>query len=127
MRFLVDANLSPRLCDSLTAAEHEAAHVLHLGLLKADDSTILARAKADGSIVITADSDFATMLALTGADSPSVVQLRRVNELSTADLADLLLANLSTVAEHLARGAIASLSPSRLAVRDLPIPRVPPA
>jgi predicted nuclease of predicted toxin-antitoxin system len=126
MRFLVDANLSPRLCDILTAAGHDAVHVLHLDLLNADDPTILARAKADERIVITADSDFATMLALTGADSPSVVQLRRVNELPTAAVADLLVANLPAVTEHLAQGAIVSLSPSRLAVRDLPIRQVPP-
>lgn len=33
----------------------------------------------------------------------------------------LLVANLSAVAEDLRRGAIVSLSPSRLAVRDIPI------
>jgi predicted nuclease of predicted toxin-antitoxin system len=125
MRFLVDANLSPRLCGSLMAAGHDAVHVLHLDLLNAEDSAILARAKADERIVITADSDFATILALTGSDSPSVVQLRRINELPTAAVADLLIANLPAVAEHLAQGAVVSLSPSRLAVRDLPIRQVP--
>ena len=53
------------------------------------------------------------------ARSPAV--RRRIADLGPDDHATLLAANLSTIADDLERGAIASLSPNRLAVRDLPI------
>lgn len=45
----------------------------------------------------------------------------RVAELGPDDHATLLVANLPSVVEDLERGAIVSLSPTRLAVRDLPL------
>lgn len=121
MRFVVDANLSPTLIPILTAAGHDAVHVADVGLLTATDAVILGYARTDGRVVITADSDFPMMLALSGAAGPSVVQLRHVNELSSSEVADLLTANVSNVSEALDRGAIVSLSPRRMAVRPLPI------
>lgn len=121
MRFLVDANLSPALTLMLAAPDHDAVHVTDVGLLTATDAAILEHARADGRVVITADSDFAMMLALSGADRPSVIQLRHVNELATFDVAALLTANMPAVLDALLQGAIVSLSPTRLAVRGLPI------
>jgi len=120
MKLLVDANLSPRTVDRLRAAGFDAIHVADLGLVTATDGAIFDRAVADGLVVVTADSDFGMLLALRRATSPSVVHLRQVSELSPDDHAELLAANLPTIEEDLTRGAIASLSPSRLAVRDLP-------
>jgi predicted nuclease of predicted toxin-antitoxin system len=72
-------------------------------------------------VIVTADSDFASMLALSGAGQPSVVQLRGVAELGPAVHLQLLVDNLEAVAEDLEHGAVVSLSPVRLAVRRLPI------
>ncbi len=44
MRFLVDANLSPKVAAQLRSAGHDVTHVGDEGLLTADDETILARA-----------------------------------------------------------------------------------
>jgi predicted nuclease of predicted toxin-antitoxin system len=121
MKLLLDANLSPRLLRPLRAAGHDVAHVAELGLLTASDRTILDRAEADGFIVVTADSDFPMMLALTGAAMPSVVLLRGVTELTPDAHGQLLAANLPAVREDLERGAVVSLSPDRIRVRDLPI------
>lgn len=121
MKFLLDANLSPALLDPLRQAGHEGIHVADLGLLAAADTEILHRAADDGYTVITADSDFPTMLALTGAATPSVVHLRHINELTGREQAALLIANLPTVLDDLQHGAIVSLSPTRMAVRRLPI------
>jgi predicted nuclease of predicted toxin-antitoxin system len=63
------------------------------------------------------------LLATRRASTPSVVQLRHVNELRPDAQAELLLANLPVVQGHLDQGAIVSLSPARLAVRSLPIER----
>jgi len=121
MKLLLDANLAPSIVQTLRAADFDAMHVVDLGMMTATDDEIFDRAAIDGLIVVTADSDFGMMLALRRATSPSVVHLRHVAELAPDDHTALLVANLSTVAEDLLRGAIVSLSPSRLAVRDLPI------
>lgn len=64
MRFLVDENLSPRVCAHLNRAGHDAVHVRDEGLRSAPDSEVLTRAAADRRIVITADrGDFGRELA----------------------------------------------------------------
>lgn len=121
MRFLLDANLSPRLVESLTAAGHQARHVADLGLLAAPDAVIFDRAATDGDVVITADSDFSSLLASRGSPRPSVILLRHVAELPWQVHGQLLMANLPSVVDELNAGAVVSLSPTRLAVRRLPI------
>jgi len=121
MKLLVDANLSPRVAEGLRSAGFDAAHVADLGLLTADDDEIFDLAVEDGRVVITADGDFGMMLALRRATNPSVVHLRHVAELTPDVHLALLVANLLSIRADLERGAIASLSPNRLAIRDLPI------
>jgi predicted nuclease of predicted toxin-antitoxin system len=121
MRLLLDANLSPRVAESLRDAGFDAVHVADLDLLTATDDEIFDRAAEDGLVVVTADSDFGALLAMRRTKSPSVVHLRHVAELVAEVHTDLLVANLPQIVEDLDRGVIVSLSPTRLAVRDLPI------
>jgi predicted nuclease of predicted toxin-antitoxin system len=121
VRFLLDANLSPKLVTALTAAGHATRHVDDIGLVSASDLTIFDRAAADGDVLITADSDFTNLLAARGSSGPSVVLLRHVAELPWREHEALLIANLPIVLADLAEGAVVSLSPTRLAVRLLPI------
>lgn len=121
MKLLLDANLSPRVAEALRAAGFEAAHVADLDLLRATDDQIFDRASELGLVVVTADSDFGTLLAMRRATSPSVVHLRHVAELLVDAHVALLVANVPQIADDLERGAIVSLSPTRLAVRDLPL------
>lgn len=58
MRFLLDAQLPPRLAKLLRARGHEADHAVDLGLGAADDSAIWSRAGALGAVIITKDDDF---------------------------------------------------------------------
>jgi len=121
MKLLVDANLSPRVAVALRSSGLEAVHVVDLDLLTATDDEIFDRAADEGFVVVTADSDFGILLAMRRSTSPSVVHLRHVAELLTDAHVALLVANLPQVAEDLERGAIVSMSPTRLAVRDLPL------
>ncbi len=92
-----------------------------LGLLGASDTEIFDRAAAEGDVVITADSDFSMLLATRRSVGPSVILLRQVAELPWTVHLELLTANLSSVHPDLEAGAVVSLSPTRLAVRRLPI------
>lgn len=123
MRLLLDANLSPEVVRRLKASGHDAIHVAELGLLTAPDPEIMEAAAEADRILVTADSDFAAMLALGGARLPSVVLLRSADHLRPPEQAALLAANLPTVGEDLERGAIVSLTSRHLRVRELPIDR----
>lgn len=121
MKYLLDANLSPRVVEPLVAAGYDAAHVGDHGLLVATDDEIFDWAAANGAVVVTADSDFAMLLAIRRARTPSVVLLRDVADRTPTAHARLLIDNLAAVEEVLTSGAIVSLSPVRLRVRELPI------
>ena len=124
MRFLIDENLSPRICTSLIASGHGATHVRDHGMASATDSQVLAKAAADGLTLITADrGDFGRELALTRAVEPSVILLRQLpNVVRVADGAALLLANLTpAVTSALGTGAFVVLTPTAVRVRHLPL------
>ena len=73
MRFLIDNALSPRVATLLASAGHEAVHVREYGLQAAPDTVIFARAADEDRIIISADSDFGTLLAQSHAPRPSVI------------------------------------------------------
>jgi predicted nuclease of predicted toxin-antitoxin system len=83
-------------------------------LLSASDEEILKFAVSVQAIIVSADSDFAMLLALGALHTPPLVLLRSIDHLSPDGQADLLLANLPTVTEYLAAGAVVSLSRKHL-------------
>jgi predicted nuclease of predicted toxin-antitoxin system len=95
VRLLIDANLSPKVAEELAAVGHHATHVRDHGLLTAPDEEIAAYAVAHGQAIVSSDSDFATMLALSGRRSPSLVLMRSADALTPAEQAALLRDNPS--------------------------------
>lgn len=122
MRFLIDENLSPRTCQILHTAGHEASHVRDVGLASASDHHVLRYADT-GLVIVTADrGDFGRELATTGSTRPSVVLLRQLPRVvRAADVGALLVANLPQLATELAAGAFVVLTPRTVRVRPLPL------
>lgn len=125
MRLLIDANLSPRVAARLCEAGHDAVHVADIGMLAAADQAILAHAASSGLVIISADTDFGELLAVSGATRPSVVLLRSADHLTPDQQATLLIANLPAVAAELDSGAAVSIARGRLRVRPLPVHPAP--
>lgn len=123
MRFLLDQNMSPQLAGLLGAAGHDAVHVRSLGLASEPDDVVLAAAEDQDRVIVSADTDFGTLLARSGAHRPSVVLVRRAVGRRAADQARLLTENLPTVESDLVAGAVVVLGGVTLRVRSLPIGR----
>lgn len=94
MRFLVDNNLSPVLAEILRAADHDVSHVREIGLQTAADEVVMARARAEHRVVVSADTDFGALLSRSGAEFPSVLLIRRLVGRRAAVQAATILANL---------------------------------
>jgi len=121
LRFLIDNALSPLVAERLAEAGHDAVHVRAFDLQAATDEVIVERAREEQRIVVSADTDFATILALRLARQPSFVLFRRGTERRPEQQAALLLANLAAIEDDLGRGAIVVLEPGRLRIRTLPV------
>lgn len=121
MRFLVDENLSVQIAAALRDAGHDAVHVLESGLGGAPDTDVSRRPVAEERAIVSADSDFTTMLAMNGSTVPSLILLRSLDHLAPSVQAVLLLANLSSFESDLAAGAVVSLGEGHLRVRRLPL------
>jgi predicted nuclease of predicted toxin-antitoxin system len=121
VRFLVDVNLSPRLVDRLQALGHDAAHVAALGLLLDPDEMILDLARVEDRVVITADSDFGTILASTRVTKPSVLYLRGTTGRRVEPVVARIAEALLLVESHLLDGSLVVLEPSVVRIRSLPI------
>jgi len=66
----------PAFASALASAGFPAVHWFAVGDPKADDAEILVWARQHGRVLITHDLDFSAILAASGDDAPSVVQLR---------------------------------------------------
>jgi predicted nuclease of predicted toxin-antitoxin system len=121
VRFLIDNALSPRVAQGLGEAGHDAVHVRDLGIQHASDEKIFERADHEGRIVVSADTDFGTLLASRRQQSPSVVLFRRGTQRSPSEQVALLLANLPSIEADLATGSIVVFEPERIRIRALPL------
>jgi predicted nuclease of predicted toxin-antitoxin system len=121
VKFLVDENLSPLIATGLRDAGHEAMHVRDVDLRAARDTAVIEFARENGYIVVSADTDFGTLLAATGSSTPSVVLIRRTVDRRAGRLLALLLENLDQVEQVLDEGAVVVLEDARVRVRRLPL------
>jgi predicted nuclease of predicted toxin-antitoxin system len=100
-----DMNLSVEWVAELAQHGWTAVHWSTIGDPRADDSVIMAWARANGHVVFTHDLDFGTTLALTHEGGPSVIQVRGQNGLPE-HMGPLVIAPLCQHDAALAAGAL---------------------
>ena len=120
MNFLLDENISPSLCQGLHQLGHSARHVKDVGLLSQMDELIFDFAQKSGEIIITHDLDYSRLLAISGANKPSVI-LIRIEPLTTLLILNLLSHNLQQIKDDLEQGAIVVFENDQIRVKQLPI------
>lgn len=123
MKFLVDNALSFRVATLMREAGYEAVHVNDYDLGTATDDIILERARTEDRIIISADTDFGTLLAQMRSNKPSFILLRWPELRRAQDQAHVILANLPHVEADLDAGAVVVIEQRRIRIRALPIGR----
>jgi len=120
VNILIDMNLSPEWVAALKAKGFDATHWASIGDVRAEDSVIMEFARANGFVVFTHDLDFGTLLALTHAAGPSVIQIR-AQDIMPSVLADRLVSILKQHQDALVSGALITVDEAKARVRVLPI------
>lgn len=76
MKLLIDMPVSPSLARWLEREGHNAVHVAYIGLSRSSDEEIMAYARREGRIIVTADLNYPRLLALTGSSDPGLILFR---------------------------------------------------
>lgn len=110
------------MVDKLAERGFASAHWSNLGPLDALDETVLARVRADGAVLVTHDLDFSAILAASGDDAPSVIQIR-LQDLTASSVALTIERIMTAHAQVLHDGALVSVREAGARVRVLPLRR----
>jgi predicted nuclease of predicted toxin-antitoxin system len=121
MKFLIDNALSPMIAIGLQQAGFDAVHVCDYGMHASEDIEIFELAAQENRTVVSADTDFGTLLALRQERKPSVILFRRNSNRRPENQLQILLVNLPNLQESIEAGSIIIFDRDRIRIRSLPI------
>jgi predicted nuclease of predicted toxin-antitoxin system len=120
MRWLLDQGLPLRAADLLRQTGEDAVHVAEIGMAKATDESILRRGAQEERVIVTLDADFHSLLALSGANGPSVIRIR-AEGLTARPAAELIRKIAEGFGERLLAGCMLTCDEDRVRLRKLPL------
>jgi predicted nuclease of predicted toxin-antitoxin system len=113
-------NLSPAWVGFLKIHGIEAVHWSEVGDGSDPDTRLLRTAAERGWVVFTHDLDFGALLAGSGADRPSVIQIRGQDVLPDA-IGESVVNAIRSSQSYLEMGALVTVDLARHRTRILPI------
>ena len=120
MKILVDMNLSPDWVEVFEQHGLGAVHWSTIGDPRAEDPILFQWARENDYVIFTHDLDFGTLLALTQAESPSVIQVR-TQDVTPRYLEEMVIGALNGYESLLEVGALIVLDEGKSRVRILPL------
>ena len=118
----MDMNLSPDWVAVFERYNISAVHWSTVGNPREKDSIIMEWARTNEYIVLTHDLDFGSLLAATGADTPSVIQVRTQDILPNS-IEQIVISALNQFESSLETGALVTIDQAQSRVRILLIRR----
>jgi predicted nuclease of predicted toxin-antitoxin system len=103
VKFLVDVNLPPRLCQWLGSHGHPATHLAELLALQMPDTEVWKRAATYGEVLVSKDGDFYERALIQGP--PPQVLLVAVGNCGNDDLFKMLEVSWQRIELELEAGA----------------------
>jgi predicted nuclease of predicted toxin-antitoxin system len=113
-------NLSTMWIEVFEREGFEASHRSSVGSPRAPDSEVLDGARSNGFILFTHDLDFGAILAASGANRPSVIQIR-AQDVTPGRFASTLVSTIRDLRKYLESGALVSLDATSRRTRILPL------
>ncbi len=120
MKILVDMNLSPDWVNVLSQHNVQSVHWKDIGESNAADIELINWAKDHNYIIFTHDLDFGSLLRLTQAEGPSVIQVR-TQDVTVSNQGDMIISVLNDYRSFLEKGALLTLDEEKLRMRILPL------
>jgi predicted nuclease of predicted toxin-antitoxin system len=117
---LIDMNLSPEWCKVFASIGWTSYHWSDIGAPSAPDTELMSWAREEDCIVFTHDLDFGALLAASGAQKPSVIQMR-CEDTNPTTMGVILTEALRVSKEELHSGALVTVDPRRTRIRILPL------
>jgi predicted nuclease of predicted toxin-antitoxin system len=120
MKILIDMNLSPSWEKYLVEAGFDCIHWSNVGKGSEPDLFLFEYAKKNNYLILTHDLDFGAILAHSGEDGPSVVQIRS-NNITPEFYGKKLVSAIKQAEIFLQEGALVVIDEGRSRIRVLPL------
>src|SRR5262245_887008 len=112
-------SVSPKVASALSEMGHEAIHCVDLGMQRARDEEILARARKEGAVAVTADHDFPRLAFTAGEGFPGLLLLR-LEAPTAAETIRRIREVLPGLDERSWKNRIVVVEPARVRVSEVP-------
>jgi len=120
MRLVLDQGVPHDAAALLRSLGYDCTHVGEIGMSKAADGEILAFSLRRDAVVVTLDADFHTILAVSGAQGPSVIRVR-LQGLGAPEVVEVVRKTLASFEAELKRGCLITVKALKTTCHRLPI------
>mgnify|MGYP001177959909 CR=1 FL=1 len=120
IKVLLDQGLPRTAADLLREVGWDVQHVSERGMSQTEDVAIIDVARQEQRVVVTLDADFHALLAVSGAQGPSVLRIR-MEGLKADQVASLIVQVFSVAGDELALGAMVTVLDEKIRIKHLPI------